>query len=85
MKLSRGIQANFNTLLKACEAGRLALLDCQDARTGEHVPVIVAINGEGEEYAFVPLAKMFVGNPYEEVKPPNPEGGYRDCAKTRGS
>jgi hypothetical protein len=53
------------------------VLDCQDARTGESIPVVVAINRDGEEYAFVPLAKMFVGHPYDELKPPNPEGGYR--------
>jgi hypothetical protein len=76
MKLSRGIKANFRTLQNACEAGRLALLDCQDARTGEHVPVVVAINSDGEDYAFVPLAKMFVGNPYDELNPPNAEGAY---------
>lgn len=76
MKLSRSAKANFRTLQNACKAGRLALLDCQDARTGEHVPVVVAINFEGEDYAFVPLAKMFGGSPYKEVKPPNPEGGY---------
>jgi hypothetical protein len=63
MKLSRGDKANFRTLQNACEAGRLDLLDCQDPRTGEQVPVVVAINFEGDDYAFVPLAKMFVGNP----------------------
>jgi hypothetical protein len=77
MQLSESIKANFNTLQNACKAGRLAVLDCQDAKTGESVPVIVAINLDGQEYAFVPLAKMFVGNPYDELNPPNPDGGYR--------
>jgi hypothetical protein len=77
MQLSGDIKANFNTLQKVCKTGQMAVLDCQDARTGESVPVIVANNRDGEEYAFVPLARMFVGNPYEELKPPNSEGGYR--------
>jgi hypothetical protein len=76
MQLSKSIKANFKTLQKACKAGRLAVLDCQDAKTGDSVPVIVALNGDGQEYEFVPLARMFVGNPYDELKPPNPEGGY---------
>lgn len=76
MRLSKGIKANFKTLQSACKAGRLAVLDCQDAKTGKSVPVIVALNAHGKEYEFVPLARMFVGNPYEELKPPNPEGGY---------
>jgi hypothetical protein len=76
MKISKHTKANFHTLQKACKTGRLAVLDCQDAKTGESIPVIVALNGNGQEYELVPLAKMFVGNPYEELKPPNPEGGY---------
>jgi len=50
--------------------------DCQDAKTGESVPVIVAINVDAQEYVFVPLARLCVGNPYAEFLPPNPEGGY---------
>jgi hypothetical protein len=76
MQLSGSVKANFKTLQTASKAGRLALLDWQDAKTGEAVPVIVALNADGREYEFVPLAKMFVGNPYEELKPPNPDGGY---------
>ena len=76
MGLSESSKANFKTLQDACKAGRLALLDCQDAKTGESVPVIVAINVDAQEYAFVPLARLCVGNPYAEFLPPNPEGGY---------
>jgi len=76
MKLSRSSRANFETLQAACNAGRLALLDCQDAKTGESVPVIVAVNLEGQEYEFVPLARLRVGNPYDEFRPPNPDAGY---------
>jgi uncharacterized protein DUF6117 len=76
MQLTESSKTNFNTLQKACNDKRLALLDCQDAETGESVPVIVAVDFDGQEYSFVPLAKMFVRDPYEELNPPNPEGGY---------
>jgi len=86
MRLSKGIKANFRTLQSACKAGRLAVLDCQDAKTGESIPVIVALNGDGQDCEFVPLARMFVGNPYEELKPPNPNGGYPPLvAQSRGN
>jgi hypothetical protein len=76
MQLSEGSKANFKTLQDACKAGRLALLDIQDAKTGESIPVIIAINVDAQEYAFVPLARLCVGNPYAEFRPPNPEGGH---------
>jgi hypothetical protein len=86
MQLSGDIKANFNTLQTACKTGRLAVLDCHDARTGEHVPVVVAINGDGEEYAFVPLAKMFVSNLHEELNRQIPRAVIgADCASVYGS
>lgn len=76
MQLTESSKANFITLQRACKDKRLALLDCQDAKTGESTPVILAVNFDGQAYSFVPLAKMLVGNPYEEFNPPNPDGGY---------
>ena len=77
MELTKSSKANFRTLQDACRAGRLALLDCQDPKTGESIPVIVAVNFDGKEYTFVPLAKMFMGNPYDELNPPRSDGGYQ--------
>jgi hypothetical protein len=76
MRISDDIQANFTTLQKACRAGRLAVLDCQDKKTGKSVPVIVALNLGGSGCEFVPLARMFSGSPYAELNPPGPNGGY---------
>jgi len=73
--LKRGEKANFKTVQKAAKAGQLALLECTDAKTGNRVPVIVAVNvtrqPDEEAYEFIPLARMFTGNPYDEVLPPD--------------
>ncbi len=72
-----GYRINFQTLQNACKAGSLALLDCRDKATGLPVRVIVAVNDEPDGgCSFVPLARMFDGNPYDELDPPDPAGGY---------
>lgn len=74
--IQKGYKANFETLLRASKNGDLALLDCQDKATRKTVRVIVAVAFDGKEYSFSPLAKMFDGNPYDELNPPDPNGGY---------
>lgn len=77
MPIGKHYKANFNTMLLAAENKDLALLDCQDKKTGEQVHVVCAVYHDSEgQYNFVPLAKMFDGDPYEEVNPPSEEGGY---------
>lgn len=70
MSISKGHKANFKTLELACRNGDLALLECTDAATGAPVTVIVAVQQRGDQYEFVPLAKLFDGNPYDELTPP---------------
>lgn len=49
----------------------IALVECEEVATGKLVCAICAVNkNEDGTYEFVPLAKMFDGNPYEELKPP---------------
>lgn len=76
MKLNNAYKADFNTLLQAAKNGHLVLLDCQDKATGQSIPTICALDYDGHEYTFIPLAKLFTGNPYDEMNPPNPDGGY---------
>jgi hypothetical protein len=76
--LPKGHKANFDTLKRAFEAGHVALLDCRDKKTGKPVAVIVALQQEEDgEIGLVPFARLFDGNPYEELDPPDPKGGYR--------
>jgi Family of unknown function (DUF6117) len=74
--IPKGHKSNLQTLIRAAKQGHLALLDCQDKNTGKPVVVLVAVQFDGKEYEFVPFAKMFDGNPYDELNPPQPEGGY---------
>jgi Family of unknown function (DUF6117) len=70
MALQKGDKKNFQTLLTAASNGHLALLECVDSSSGETRSVVCAVNHVGEEYEFVPLAKLFRGNPYDEITPP---------------
>ena len=84
MALLKGHRMQFETLRKAFAAGDVALLECQDVATGKPVAVIVALNRDGEKIAFVPFARLFNGNPYEELNPPDPEGGFVSQAEAWG-
>lgn len=71
-ELQRHHKANFEMLLRAAQGSDLALLACTDAKTGEHVPTLVAVHYDEatEEYVMTPVAKLFTGNPYDEILPP---------------
>jgi hypothetical protein len=71
MAISDGYVSNLETIIKAAEDGSLALLECTDMVTGKIIIAVCAINIEaGGNFSAVPLAKMFDGNPYEELNPP---------------
>lgn len=76
MAIPEGQRKNFDTLMRACKDGNVALMECTNAETGNPVFVICASNTIWDEeknepsYEFIPVAKMFDGNPYEEVDPP---------------
>ena len=72
--ISKGHQANFETLKKAFKNKAVALMECTDAVTGKPVIAICAVNIVNGEYQFSPFAKMFDGNPYEELNPPTYSG-----------
>lgn len=69
--LSDAHRANFDTIKRAFADGNALLLACTDVETGETVPVICAVQMSDERtIEMVPLARLFIGNPYDEVKPP---------------
>ena len=76
MALRKGHVQQFETLKDAFSTGRVALLEAQDAKTGKKIAIIIALNRRGKEIEFVPFARLFNGNPYREVNPPNPNGGF---------
>lgn len=70
MAIQAGHKSNFNTLLKAAGSNDLALMECDDRATGKKVAVVCAVYVTDGVYTFVPIAKLFDGNPYEELNPP---------------
>jgi hypothetical protein len=67
--ISKGHKNNFDTLKQAAANGDLALMECHCSSTGKPVTVICAVNRIRNEFEFVPVARLFDGNPYEEVIP----------------
>lgn len=69
--ISDGYRANFTTLIDAIKNGDSCLMECSDKNTGEAVMVVCAVNRNADgSNDIVPLAKMFDGDPYDEVDPP---------------
>lgn len=64
---------NLNLLLQAIDNNDMALLSCKDIATGQGVPVICIISGTGNggEVAVIPVARMFVGAPLDQIKLPD--------------
>lgn len=71
--IPEGHRRNFETLCRAADNGRLALMECKDTKTGKPAYVICMVNEgeEGGDTELVPVAKMFDENPYEEWEPPS--------------
>lgn len=71
MSITEGYKANFDTLCRAAKNNDLAIMECTSAATGEPVMVVCAVGRDTDgSYVFSPVAKMFDGNPYEELIPP---------------
>ncbi|WP_343546945.1 DUF6117 family protein [Sphingobium yanoikuyae] len=64
------LSANFKTLLRAAEDGNLALMECQDAASGEPHYVICAVGREEGSYLMTPFGHLAEGNPYDAYRPP---------------
>jgi len=71
MAIAEGYKHNFNQLLRAVSSGDAALLETTEKATGRTVIVVVAVTFDGSEYHLVPMARMFDGNPYDELDPPS--------------
>ena len=71
MALNDSARQNFTTMQNAFANGDVALVECIDKATGNTVPVMCAVQyHDNDEVEMVPLAKMFAGNPYDELGPP---------------
>ena len=79
--ISAGYKANFETLRMAIKNNNAGLVGCTDVVTGKPVVTVCALNVVDGEYQMVPLAKLFDGNPYEELMPPVPEDDMKYLGK----
>lgn len=70
MAIPEGYKANFSTLKQAFANDDVVLMECSDVVTGKPVYTICAVGKDGDQFVFAPFAKMFDGNPYEELNPP---------------
>lgn len=63
-------RANFETLLKAAQAGDLALMECTEVASGETRYVLCAVGRDADDYVMTPFGHLTAGNPYEAYIPP---------------
>jgi hypothetical protein len=71
MSIAEGYKTNFHTLARAFMNNDACLVEFTDKATGNIVNVIcIAQGGKDNRTSLLPLAKMFDGNPYEELIPP---------------
>lgn len=69
-----GYQSHLNNIEQAVRYGHLAGLALRDRQTQAPVPVVVAVVPDGQgNVEFFPLARLFTGNPYEELVGPGEE------------
>jgi hypothetical protein len=68
--ITNGYKANFETLCRAIRNDAVILMECTDAKTGQLVMVVCAVEQDGNTFEMKPFAKLFDGNPYEELIPP---------------
>lgn len=71
-------RANFTSLLRAARDGNLALMECNDAVTGQPRYVICAVGRDRRGIIMTPFGHLADGNPYDAYLPPDAPGGPGD-------
>lgn len=75
MSIPEHASKNFQILLRAAEAGHLALMECTDATTGDIRYVICAVGRDNGDYVMTPFGHLAEGNPYDAYVPPESSYG----------
>jgi len=68
--IPKGHKMNLETLKRAFANDDMAIVECTDKVTGKPVHALCAIARDDDSFFIAPLAKLFDGNPYEELNPP---------------
>lgn len=61
---------NFETLLKAAEAGDLALMECTEVETGEIRFVLCAVGRNDGDYVMTPFGHLAPATPTKQTSRP---------------
>lgn len=70
MALTKKSKAIFDRIKRAGEASQLCLMECEEIGTKKKVPVLCVHWTEDGVHCFEPVARLFSGNPYNQVAPP---------------
>lgn len=63
-------RTNFETLVKAAQAGDLALMECTEVESGEIRYVLCAVGRNDGDFVMTPFGHLALGNPYDAYVPP---------------
>jgi len=81
MAFTEAQKAAFECIKAGVEDKNLCLVECTDDRTGEDVVALCGAIEMGEgRTMFIPVAKMFDGNPFEQITPKFSEESEEDAA-----
>ena len=70
-------EQNINALRYALSLDKLIVTTCKDVATGKDVTVLGIIYEEENNNMFIPVARLFIGNPYHEIYPPESLDGFK--------
>lgn len=68
--ISKRANLQFSTLLAAAQHKSLCVAECFSIKTGKKEYVLCSHHLENGAVVYNPLAKLFQGNPHNEVTPP---------------
>lgn len=67
-KINDQHRLDFEALKEEVRDKNITLVPCTDKTTGIMIPTVCSV--DRDDGSFIPLAKLFLGNPYEELNPP---------------
>lgn len=70
MAIPAHARANFETLMKAAQAGDLALTECTEVASGETRYVLCTVGRHVGDYVMTPFGHLAPGNPFDAYIPP---------------
>jgi hypothetical protein len=70
MAISNKDKAAFECIKAGVEDGNLCLVECTEKETGKEITAVCGAIEIGDgSVMFIPVAKLFEGNPFEEIVP----------------